>query len=143
VGPASVGARRVPPPERPVAVAYALLLTADLLFGSRVQGALAASDHGVELIGDESKLRARLGDRDRPAVQVLVVDLTDADLDGAGIVEALLQSGALDTTRTLGFYSHVDAPARQRAEAAGFDLVVPRSRMAREGAELVARLSSG
>jgi hypothetical protein len=29
---------------------------------------------------------------------------------------------------------------RERAEQAGFDLVVPRSRMAREGAELVRRL---
>jgi hypothetical protein len=34
----------------------------------------------------------------------------------------------------------VDAPARERAERAGFDLVVPRSRMAREGVELVERL---
>ena len=42
--------------------------------------------------------------------------------------------------RTLAFYSHVDAAVRERAEEAGFDLVVPRSRMAREGAELVARL---
>jgi hypothetical protein len=29
---------------------------------------------------------------------------------------------------------------RQRAEQAGYDLVVPRSRVAREGAELVGRL---
>jgi len=29
-----------------------------------------------------------------------------------------------------------------RAEHAGFDLVVPRSRMAREGAELIARLAA-
>jgi hypothetical protein len=40
----------------------------------------------------------------------------------------------------LGFYSHVDVDARRRAEEAGFDLVVPRSRMAREMPELVARL---
>ena len=57
-------------------------------------------------------------------------------------MEALLGEGALGQTRTLGFYSHVDAPARERAEQAGFDLVVPRSRMAREGAALVRRLVS-
>jgi len=34
----------------------------------------------------------------------------------------------------------VDVAARERAEQAGFDLVVPRSRMAREGAALVAGL---
>ena len=44
--------------------------------------------------------------------------------------------------RTLGFYSHVDVPARERAEQAGFDLVVPRSRMAREGAELTSVLAA-
>jgi hypothetical protein len=44
-------------------------------------------------------------------------------------------------TRTLGFYAHVDVSARERAEEAGFDLVVPRSRMAREGAALVASLT--
>jgi hypothetical protein len=49
--------------------------------------------------------------------------------------------GALGTARTLAFYAHVDAAARERARAAGFDLVVPRSRMAREGARLLARLS--
>ena len=46
----------------------------------------------------------------------------------------------LDRTRTLAFYSHVEQETRERAEAAGFDLVVPRSRMAREGAALVSRL---
>ena len=43
-------------------------------------------------------------------------------------------------TRTLGVYSHVDVETRRRAEDAGFDLIVPRSRMAREGAALVERL---
>ncbi len=41
---------------------------------------------------------------------------------------------------TLGFYSHVDVETRRRAEDAGFDLVVPRSRMARELPELAAGL---
>ena len=73
---------------------------------------------------------------------VLIVDLTDERLDGARIVASLLGAGELERTRTLGFYSHVDVAARERAERAGFDLVVPRSRMARESAELVARLAS-
>ncbi len=40
----------------------------------------------------------------------------------------------------LGFYSHVDVDARKRAEEAGIDLVVPRSRMARELPALAERL---
>jgi len=73
---------------------------------------------------------------------VLVVDLTDPQLGGARLLEELAREGALAGTRTLGFYSHVDVRARKRAERAGFDLLVPRSRMAREGAQLVARLST-
>ena len=42
----------------------------------------------------------------------------------------------------LGFYSHVDAETRRAAEAAGIDLVVPRSRMARELPALVEGLLS-
>jgi CheY-like chemotaxis protein len=121
-------------------MARVLALVPDLLFGSRVQGALAAAGHDVELVGDEGVLRDRLEDDSTGAPSVLVVDLTNAELDGAGILESLSREGGLGRTRTLAFYSHVDAPARERAERAGFDLVVPRSRMAREGAELVARL---
>ena len=117
-----------------------LALTGDLLFGSRVQGALTLAGHDVELIADEPRLRDRLVDPARPEADVLVVDLTDGDLDGAAIVQSLSGGGELKRTRTLGFYSHVDAAVRERAERAGFDLVVPRSRMAREGVELVARL---
>jgi len=121
-------------------MARVLALTADLLFGSRIQGDLTAAGNDVELIGDEARLRARLGEADKPAADVLVVDLTDAELDGAGIVEALADEGSLSSVGTLGFYSHVDVQARERAERAGFDRVVPRSRMAREGVELIRRL---
>jgi CheY-like chemotaxis protein len=117
-------------------MARVLALTRDLLFGSRVQGALQAAGHEVELVDGEARVRERLA----AAVDALVVDLTDPELDGAGIVASLKADGALGATRTLAFYSHVDAPARERAEQAGIDLVVPRSRMAREGPELVERL---
>jgi hypothetical protein len=122
-------------------MARVLALTADLLFGSRIQGDLAAAGNEVELVADEGRLRTRLADSDTPAVDVLVVDLTDAQLDGAGIVAALAGEGALSSLGTLGFYSHVDTRARERAEQAGFNLVVPRSRMAREGGELIRSLA--
>ncbi len=122
-------------------MARVLALVPDLLFGSRVQGALTAAGLEVELLADESALRERLVGGGAPAA-LLIVDLTDAELDGAGIVQSLAGGGELAAMRTLVFYSHVDAPARERAEGAGFDLVVPRSRMAREGAELALRLAA-
>jgi hypothetical protein len=124
-------------------MARVLALVPDLLFGSRLQGALTPAGHEVELIGGERELRERLSAEPAPAGAVLIVDLTNDDLNGAGIVESLAAEGALVQLRTLGFYSHVDVHVRERAELAGFDLVVPRSRMAREGAELIGGLAAG
>jgi DNA-binding NarL/FixJ family response regulator len=124
-------------------MARVLALVPDLLFGSRVQAGLAAAGHDVELIGDADQLRERLTAPGAPPAAVLVVDLTDSSFDGAGILESVVQEGHLGQARTLAFYSHVEAAVRERAEQAGFDLVVPRSRMAREGPELVTRLAAG
>jgi DNA-binding NarL/FixJ family response regulator len=121
-------------------MARVLALVPDLMFGSRVQGSLTAAGHQVELIGDERRLRERLADAAQPAGAVLIVDLTDERLDGAAILESLMAHDELHGMRTLAFFSHVDTPVRERATQAGFDLVVPRSRMAREGAQLVAGL---
>ena len=148
-------------------MARVIALVPDLLFGSHVQGSLKAAGHDVALAGDEAKVRERLaegdgdkagdedkvGDGDKAGVAaheglepgagdgtVLVVDLTDDRFDGAAILEALAADGALAGVHTLAFYSHVDTAVRERAQQAGFDLVVPRSRMAREGAVLVGGL---
>jgi len=106
----------------------------DLLLGSNVLGMLRASGHDATLTGG--------GDVQTADVQVLVVDLGAAGFDGVAVVERLQAEGALEGVSTLGVYSHVDADTRRRAEAAGFDLVVPRSRMAREGSDLVGRLAA-
>ena len=99
------------------------LLCPDLLFGSKVHGALAAAGHEVVQVDGP----ADAGDAD-----VLVVDLT---VDSAQRIEALRD--ARGTPPTLAFYSHVEQDVRRLAEQAGVTRVVPRSRMSREGAELV------
>lgn len=122
-------------------MARVLALVPDLLFGSRVQAMLEAAGEEVELIGDVPRLRERLSAPEEPRADVLVIDLTDAQLDGAAVHESLVENELLDGIRTLAFYSHVDVETGRRAREAGFDLVVPRSRMAREGARLVASLA--
>jgi CheY-like chemotaxis protein len=138
-------------------VARVIALVPDLLFGSQVQGSLRAAGHDVALAGDEAKVRERLaegraeaghgdkaGDAAHEGIEpgagdgtVLVVDLTDDRFDGVAILEALAADSLLVGVSTLAVYSHVDAAVRERATQAGFDLVVPRSRMAREGAALI------
>jgi hypothetical protein len=107
----------------------------DLLLGSNVLGMLRAAGHDAQLFGAETA--------DPRGAQVLIVDLGAASFDGVALLEGLRGEGALERVATLGVYSHVDADTRERAVAAGYDLVVPRSRMAREGPALVARLAGG
>jgi CheY-like chemotaxis protein len=114
-------------------VARVLAVFDDLLLGSNVLGLLDAAGHEAQLSGAQV---------DAVAADVLVVDLAGAGFDGVELVERLRADGALGEARTLGVYSHVHHDLKLRAEAAGFDLVVPRSRMAREGAALVERLAA-
>jgi hypothetical protein len=93
----------------------------DLLLGSNVLGMLRAAGHEATM----SATAPAPGQAD-----VAIVDLAAGSFDGAAM-------GDLGPIRTIGVYSHVDVETRRRAEEAGFDLVVPRSRMARECAALV------
>jgi hypothetical protein len=104
-------------------VARVVAIAADLLLGSKVEAMLSAAGHDVTL---------------SPALAEAPLDEADlivADLDVEN-PEALVGLGI----PVLGYYSHVNADTRAAAEAAGVDLVVPRSRMSRELVTLAAGL---
>ena len=99
----------------------------DVLFGSRVQAMLAAAGHDVTVVGSAQDAASRLD-----GAELLVADLCE---DAPARIAAA--TGHLDGVKSLAFYLHTDVETRTSALAAGFDVVVPRSRMAREGAALV------
>ncbi|MDQ3722920.1 MAG: hypothetical protein M3376_07615 [Actinomycetota bacterium] len=99
----------------------------DLLFGSKVQGMLAAAGHDVQVAATPQAALAQL-----EGAELLVLDLCEDSADRLAALGSVLMA-----TRTLAFYLHTDVETRRSALAAGCDLVVPRSRMAREGAALV------
>jgi CheY-like chemotaxis protein len=112
-------------------VARIVAYVPDLLFGSNVVGTLRAAGHEPVLVSDTEALPEQLIGAD-----ALVVDLT---ADPGARIEAVRRVRRPEVP-IVGFYSHVEADVRSQAEAAGFEVVVPRSRMAREGAALVERL---
>ncbi|MBV8430630.1 MAG: hypothetical protein JO244_05675 [Solirubrobacterales bacterium] len=112
-------------------MARVVVFVPDLLFGSSVTAAVQAAGHDPVLVGHPEQVR-----RELPGAGLLIVDLT------AEASQRIAQTSALDGAPKLAFYSHVEAEVRTQAEQAGFDLVVPRSRMAREGPALVSRLLS-
>ena len=83
------------------------------------------------LASDSEALR-----RELPGADALIVDLTFDTPERIEHTRLFRPAGV----PVLAFYSHVETDVRDLAERAGFDLVVPRSRMAREGAALTERL---
>jgi hypothetical protein len=104
-------------------VARVVAIASDLMLGSKVEETLKAAGHEVTLSPSLQE------------AQIEGVDLIVTDLDAEN-PEAFVGLGV----PVLGYYSHVDVGTREAAEAAGVDLVVPRSRMARELPQLVERL---
>ncbi len=102
-----------------------VLLTGDLLFGSKVESMIREAGYEPALPGAEG-------------VALAVVDLTDAATDAAAARAEALAGADLPT---LAYYAHTDDDVRKAALGAGFDKVVPRSRMMREGAALIAQLT--
>jgi hypothetical protein len=104
-------------------MARVVSIAGDLMLASRVDATLTAAGHHV----------------------VLARSLQEASLDGAELLVADLDVASPETlvglgVPVLGYYSHVDADTRAAAVAAGVDLVVPRSRMARELPALAEKL---
>ncbi len=108
-------------------MAHVHVLSDDLLFGSRLQADFAAAGHEVTL-----------GLRADANAQAIVADLThDAD---ARLAELGPAPGGARRPPVLAFFAHVEPDVRERALAAGVELAVPRSRIAREGPALLASL---
>jgi hypothetical protein len=107
-------------------VARVVALTPDLLLGSKVEAMLSAAGHEV-------KLASRLGEAHLDDADLLVADLDAED------PQALASLGI----PVLGYYSHINTDTKQAAETADIDMVVPRSRMARELPDLTAKLLEG
>jgi hypothetical protein len=104
-------------------VARVVAIAPDLMFGSRIEETLRAAGHDVTLSPSASE--APLDE-----AELLIADLEREN------PEAVVGLGI----PVLGFYPHTETEIRQTAEAAGVDMVVPRSRMAREMPALVERL---
>ncbi len=96
-------------------------LVQDLMLASRVRTSLESAGHEVE---QDTEVPDELDG----------IDLVVADLDAVP-PERLGELGV----PVIGFYQHTDVEMKTRAEEAGLELAVPRSRMVRELPELVDR----
>ena len=102
-------------------MARVVAVVSDLMLSSRVEESLRSAGHDVSAVQSLP---------DPVEAEALVCDLDTVDLD------EIARAGV----PTLGFYSHLNVETKEAAEAAGIDLAVPRSRMARELPQLLDKL---
>ena len=107
-------------------MARVLSIADNLMLGSKVEAALTAAGHEVTT-------SRSIEETTWDGVDLIVADL---DVENPGALVGLGMP-------VLGYYSHVDVETKEAAEAAGLDLVVPRSRMARELPNLAEGLLHG
>lgn len=106
-------------------MARVLAVVPDLMLSSRVSATLGAAGHEVSVMPG-------VPDPDGFDFELVVCDLEAVDPEAIAALPA----------PAIGFYSHVDVETRDRGREAGLELVIPRSRMARELPDLAARLLS-
>jgi CheY-like chemotaxis protein len=96
-----------------------LVLSDDLLDGSRIVGEARAAGWTAIQCRDSANLLLALGQSPR----LVVLDLHNPGLDVATVVDAAKAA----SIRVIGFGSHVDAARLKAARAAGCSDVMPRS----------------
>lgn len=104
-------------------MAQVLAVVPDLMLSSKVSAMLGAAGHEVKVVSSP------------PEPDGFTFDLIVCDLEATDAAEV-----AALPAPVIGFYSHVDVETRDRGREAGLELVIPRSRMARELPDLAARL---
>ena len=109
-----------------------LFVSDDIFFWARVRDAAVSSGREAVRIGDEAAMEAAFREGD---VARVIMDLSTRSVDVLRWAEAW--RGASPRPDLVAFGSHVDEAALEAARAAGFDAVMPNSRLHRTLAELL------
>ncbi|MBA2363253.1 MAG: hypothetical protein H0V86_06980 [Chloroflexia bacterium] len=107
-----------------------LALAPDVFFGARLSDSAHTLGYTLRRVSTPEELLAALAVSQSPLV---IVDLSH----GAGHLPEI--ATAAGRARLVAYGPHVDTESQRAAREAGFHEVVPNSRLAREGAALLAR----
>lgn len=125
---------------RTLADACVLLLVPDLFFLAKV--ASTARDLGIRTVsllpGEDAAAAIR-----RHGARALIVDLGLEGADPVAAATSVRADPEAASVRIVGFFSHVEIARRDRALAAGFDLVLPRSKFSADLPFILRDLSAG
>jgi PleD family two-component response regulator len=113
---------------------YAVAILDDLFFASKIREAAKASGVDVEFIKSEHALHGF-----NPSVppSLVIVDLANKNIAPLDIVGRIKSSDKFGKARVIGYLPHVAKELAARVLEAGYDQVLPRSRLSRELADIL------
>ena len=107
----------------------------DMFFAAKILNAAQNVGRDVERVSSLEALEESLA-KQTPAL--LILDLNSSRLQPISTIKTLKGKQALASVPILGFLSHVQIELKRQAEAAGCDLVLPRSAFSQRLAEILA-----
>jgi PleD family two-component response regulator len=107
----------------------------DMFFAAKIRATAQALGIDVQIVRNTDAALEAL--RREPA-SLIIVDLHAKACDPFSLATDLKSEEKLKTIPLMGFFSHVQTALKDRAEAAGFDQVVPRSYFTTHLAEILA-----
>lgn len=105
----------------------AVAVTRDLLFSTKISGTGQALGIGVQVTGSADVVQKALSSGE---VRLVIVDMALPQDVACACIQAA--SAHPSSPEILAFYSHVDAAARDAAQSAGAQQVMPRSKFSAE-----------
>lgn len=113
-----------------------IALVDDLLFSSRVREAARGLDLTLEFVRSQEGLAEMLNTK-KPSL--IILDLDSKSGSPLQMIRDIKSSADLKDIPILGYLSHVKRELKEEAIRAGCDLVLPRSRFARDLREILNR----
>ncbi len=105
----------------------------DLFFKSKIKAAANALGVRLLFVKDIDELDRQIKDK-KP--RLIIFDLNIKTLDSIDTIRTI-NTQDISKPTTLGYYSHVDQALRKKAQDAGFNIVIPKSKFSMELSEIL------
>lgn len=109
-----------------------IAVVGDMFFASKIRAAAEALGVEISFARSREALSAQASE-----ARLIVVDLHHQNVDVVALAADLKADSETANIRLIGFFSHVETELRERALAAGFDEVLPRSAFSRDLPEIL------
>jgi DNA-binding NarL/FixJ family response regulator len=118
--------------------AYAVAVLDDMFFASKIGEAARASGVDVEFFKSEYALH---GFNPSAPPSLVIVDLANKNIAPLDIIGRIKSSDKFGKARVIGYLPHVAKELAARVLNAGYDQVLPRSRLSRELANILSGIT--